>query len=532
MPFRLKSLTLPEWLFLAVVTLGWGVFVICLGKDLSWDFRNYHWYIPYAFLNGRMGIDISVAHQATFYNPSLDIPFYWLATHTPSWFALGVLGMAQGLNSVPLYLMGRGLLRVPHTKLAAGVLTLLCMTGGLTLSLSGTTYYDPVMSVFILSALALILLNRDALRDASILRGMVIAGVAGLLVGIPVGLKLPEAPFALGLAATLALLPGTWKHRGSRVIAAGIGGLIGVLLVAGYWYGEMYHLTGNPLFPYFNQYFHSPLGLPASYRDTRFLPHDLYHALILPLLFSMDWHVADDLPFQDIRVGLAYVLVIVTVPIWLIRKQSREPLMPPDVVLALFGFAAVSYIAWISIFAIYRYIILLEILGPILIFAAVAMWPISARARIITASILLLLCAGLTRTGILTRAPLGDPYVQAIIPPIIDPDHAMVLMTGNAPMGFLAPSLPPQVPIIRIDGWMIQPKDGSRLTARAKARVGAFKGDLYVIFDAYEVARGIDALADYGLALDDKACGDIETNLTGDYRFCPVTRKPNQSPTP
>ncbi len=108
----------------------------------------------------------------------------------------------------------------------------------------------------------------------------------------------------------------------------------------------------------------------------------------------------------------------------------------------------------------------------------------------------------------------------------------MVLMTGNAPMGFLAPSLPPQVPIIRIDGWMIQPKDGSKLTALAKARVGGFKGDLYVIFDAYEVARGIDALADYGLVLDDKACGDIETNLTGDYRFCPVTRKPNQSPTP
>ncbi len=108
----------------------------------------------------------------------------------------------------------------------------------------------------------------------------------------------------------------------------------------------------------------------------------------------MDWHVADDLPFQDIRVGLAYVLIIATAPIWLIRKQSREPLMPPDAVLALFGFAAVSYIAWISIFAIYRYIVLLEILGPILIFAAVAMWPISARARMVTAAILLLLCAG------------------------------------------------------------------------------------------------------------------------------------------
>jgi hypothetical protein len=309
------------------------------------------------------------------------------------------------------------------------------------------------------------------------------------------------------------------------VVVVGIGGVIGVLLFAGYWYIRMYHVTGNPLFPYFNQYFHSPLALTASYRDVRFLPHDLYHALILPLLFSIDWHVADDLPFQDIRVGLAYVLVIVTVPLWLFGKRARDPMVATDAMAALFGFAAVSYIAWISIFAIYRYIVLLEILGPILIVGAVALWPIGVRARWTLAGVLLLLCGVTMRTGILARAPLGDPYVQVSMPPIIDPDHSMVLMTGNAPMGFLAPAVPHQVPIIRIDGWMIQPKDGSRLTAIARARVDAFKGDLYVIFDTYELARSADALGEYGLALDQKDCGDIETNLTADYRFCPVTRE-------
>ena len=72
-----------EWLFLGLVILGWSLFVVALGKDMSWDFRNYHWYAPYAFLNGRMGFDVAVAHQATYYNPLLDVPFYWLASHTP-----------------------------------------------------------------------------------------------------------------------------------------------------------------------------------------------------------------------------------------------------------------------------------------------------------------------------------------------------------------------------------------------------------------------------------------------------------------
>ena len=66
----------------------------------------------------------------------------------------------------------------------------------------------------------------------------------------------------------------------------------------------------------------------------------------------------------------------------------------------------------------------------------------------------------------------------------------MVLMTGEAPMGYLVPSLPRQIPVIRIDGWLIQPQDGSRLTAEARARVAAFKGDLYLIANPYEINRG------------------------------------------
>jgi len=514
-----------EWLFLALVILGWGVFVISLGKDMSWDFHNYHWYIPYAFLNGRMGFDISVAHQATYYNPLLDIPFYLLATHAPSWVALGALGAVQGANVVPLYLMARSSLRIEQRRLAAAVLAMLCMTGGLTISLSGTTYYDTVMSVFVLGALALVIVKRDVLRDGTLLRGAAIAGMAGFLIGGAVGLKLPEAPFALGLAAALLLLPGDLKHRASRLGGAALGGALGLAIFAGFWYVRMAHLTGNPLFPYFNQYFHSPLALTASYRDMRFLPHDLYHALIFPLLFSIDWRVADDLPFQDIRVGLAYVFVIATVPIWLIGKRARDPLVAPDAAAALFGFAAVSYVAWLSIFAIYRYIVLLEMLSPLLIAAAIGLWPISARVRLTTTAAVLLIAALCMRTGILDRAPLGDPYIQVTMPPIPDPDHSMLLMTGESPLGFLAPSIPHQIPIIRIDGWMIQPKDGSKLTAQARARVDAFKGDLYAIFTDYELARSADALADYGLAFDLSQCGDIETNLGEDYRFCPLTRK-------
>jgi hypothetical protein len=519
-----------EWLFLAATVAVWAVFVVCRGEDRAWDFRNYHWYIPYAFLNGRLGFDTAVAHQATYYNPFLDIPFYLLATHVRSWIALGMLGAVQGANTVPIYLIARSIFQVRQREIIAAIMALFAMTGSLTIYLAGTTYYDNVMSVFVLGGLALIVTQREQLRDGSLFAGSSIALAAAFPVGCAVGLKLPEAPFALGFAAALAILPGDARHRSTRLLAGGIGGVAGVALCAGYWFVKMGHLTGNPLFPYFNQYFHSPLALAASYRDMRFIPTSLRLQLLFPLLFSIDWRVADDLPFQDVRVGLAYILVIVTVPLALFVRRAREAIVAPDAAAALLAFAVVSYVAWLKIFGIYRYILLLEILAPLLIAVCVALWPLASRTRLTIAGALLVGVLCLTRAELTDRAPVSDPYIQVTVPAIAHPDRTMILMTGETPMGYLVPSLPPQIPVVRIDGWMIRPDDGSPLTAETRVHVQKFGGDLYVIFNAFEAIRNRDALKAYGFAIRAPACRDIVTNLGSAYAFCPLQRIEAPSP--
>ena len=77
------------------------------------------------------------------------------------------------------------------------------MVGALTLTEFGTTYYDNVMSVFVLSALAILVLNRDALRDGPLGKAAGISAAAGLITGVAMGLKLPEMPFCVGFAAAL-----------------------------------------------------------------------------------------------------------------------------------------------------------------------------------------------------------------------------------------------------------------------------------------------------------------------------------------
>ncbi len=527
---RAPFLAPQEFLFLGAVIVAWALFVLSLGKDMSWDFRNYHWYAPYAFLNGRLGFDMAVAHQATFYNPVLDVPFYWLGTHTHAWIALGTLGAVQGANIVPLYLIARSLLDIDEKKIVAAALALFCMTGGLMLSLSGTTYYDNVLSVCTLSGLALIVTQRETLSAGKLWHAAAIALVAGFVTGSAVGLKLPQAPYAIGFAAALFILPGNLAHRSTRLSAGALGGVLGIALFAGFWWLKMDHLTGNPLFPYFNQYFHSPLALDDAYRDTRFLPSDLREALLYPLLFSVDWRVANDLPFTDIRVGLAYVIVLATLPIWIFGARSQTPLVSPRAAAPIFAFAIASYFTWVSIFAIYRYILALEMLAPIVILAGIGLWPMSRRVQLSVLGVLAIFALFCTRANFLERAPIDDPYVQVILPPIPHPENTMVLMTGEAPLGFLAPSLPAKIAVLRIDGWLIQPQDGSRMTAEARARVAAFKGDLYVLSNEYEMGRAREALTAYDLAVDWIECRDIETNLGGPYRFCPVTRGAETDP--
>jgi hypothetical protein len=528
---RALKLSAQEWIFLGLTIAFWGCYVLWLGKDTSWDFRNYHWYIPYAFLNGREGIDMLVAHQATYYNPFQDIPFYVLATHTPAWFALFTLGAVQGANVVPLYILGRQTLRIEEYKLGAAGLALLGQTGGLGLNMFGTTYHDNTMSILILSSIAILVVQRKRLNEGPLWQSAAIAAIAGFLTGCTVGLKLPETPFALGFAAALVALGGDWKHQATRLAAGGFAGLIGVVLLMGYWTLHMQHLTGNPLFPYFNDVFKSSLALPGAYRDMRFLPTHFWIAAAFPILFSINWAVADDIPFRDIRVMLAYVTVIAAVIVWLAGRRSKDPLVIPEAALPILAFAGVSYLVWLKLFAIYRYIVLLEMLGPLLVAIGIGLLPIPRRFQLITLAILFLATAATTHVEYIERSPISDPFVQADVPKIAHPEKAMVLLTGNGPLGFIAPSFPRNIALLRIDGWMVQPQDGTQLTRTMKNRVVghlAHGGDLYVLSDAYDMGRTRDALVGYGLRIDWLNCTVFDTNIIGDYEFCPLFRWPRQ----
>jgi hypothetical protein len=533
---RALRLAPREWLFLGSVMLAWAVFVVVLGKDTSWDFRNYHWYIPYALLNHRMGIDIAVSHIATYYNPLADVPYYWLAVHTPAWFALGTMGLVQGANVVPLYIIARSTLTFPEHKLAAAALAAMGMTGGLTVSLAGTTYYDNVMSLFTLSSLALLVAGRSALTIGPPRRTAILAAIAGFVCGSAAGLKLPEIPYTFGFAAALIALGGDWRHQLTRLVAGGLGGLAGAALFAGPWMLSMYHMSGNPLFPYYNDHFHSPLAELADYHDTRFL-QPLQRQVILPILFSLDWRISDDLPYADIRIGLAYLALIAAAIGWVVARltgrDKRDQLADPVAVRTVFAFAIGTFIVWLKLFSIYRYILALEMLAPIVIALALATLPIGRRERLVACGAVFFIALLFTHPEFSERVSVDDPYVEVLAPKIENPSKAMVLLTGQEPLGFLVPEFDPAIAFVRIDGWMYQPTTKTGLTKTVRYRVKEHAregGHFYLLTDAAQMTRAHDALEAYNLAIHWQKCRLFDTNINGTYQLCPLGRWPDGMP--
>ena len=101
-----------------------------------------------------------------------------------------------------------------------------------------------------------------------------------------------------------------------------------------------------------------------------------------------------------------------------------------------------SYFFWLKIFAIYRYILHLEMLAPLLIVLGVGLLPLPRRTQLVALGALVLPGDAVhAQRPYLTAPRSAIPTSTADLPKLADPAHTMVVMTGDAPLGFIAPSL-------------------------------------------------------------------------------------------
>jgi hypothetical protein len=538
-----KWLTLAAWLMIPPL---FGILSILLGQDANWDLRNYHYYNPYSFINNRMDFDVLPSQVANFYNPLLYVPFYYAVSLLPPKGVGFLLGWVQGFNFPLLLAITRRMIPFKgsgmdfswkHGGICFGI-SLIGMLGAANISELGTMFSDNLLSILILSSLWIILSAMPHLLWSGWRMKLAIVIGAGFPAGAAIGFKQPAATYAIGLCAAFFVLKAPFMHRFFLSFYYGIGVLAGIAATGGYWLHEMWVRFKNPLFPYFNLVFQSPMATIGDYRDTQYLPDNIGEALISPFFFGFAPYEFAEVAFRDLRIPVLYVLLVaLLVHRWVegvsfrtdLHEIRTEPVSDSAIRFLLVA-GILSYLTWLKTFAIFRYALVIELLAPLGICLVLERMIHNRTARHATAGAILMMILVTLSPADWGRVSWGEDFFGAKLPVIENPEDALVIMTGADPSSYLIPLFPKEIRFVRIQSYFTGPSSHPNGYDRLMENIIAgHTGPLYVLYRSYESIGAVSALDAYGLDLESDSCRafkpHIESNVLHPLHFCAVSKR-------
>jgi len=506
-----------------LVCLGFGGLALWLGMDANWDLRNYHWYNGWAFIHSLVDRNPLVSQIPSFYNPTLDAAYAWASERLPARAIGFALGMAHGLNFLLLFAIVWRLaaLADPRWRFFAAAGTALAgVVGGVGLSELGTVFYDNLLGLCVSASVLVVVAQWHKLAGDAALTGAAWALAAGFPAGLAFGLKQPMVLFCLGLCAAFLLADMPWLRRIRCGFWFGIGVLLGFAVGGGHWAWHLWLSYSNPLFPFMNQFFHSPWALPADYRDDGFLHRTLAEKLVFVYRFSFDSRLAGEIEFRDFRIMALMTLMPLVAISQIGRQRPPRPFTRPGPTGWLLTASVAVYAIWVPMFSIYRYLVPLEMLAPALILSAIGLLPLPGKLRAGAAIGLLGFLVASTAPGDWQRVPWENQTVPVAAPAIDHPEQMLTLLSGYEPLSYLLPAFPKAMRFYRIDSnfkLSADPEGGFRRVFREAIRnhQGAFAS----LHSANERNQAVTALAAYGLTLDEASCRPVTSAIAADLRY-------------
>ncbi len=517
----------PVAVWFAVAIFAFGRLAVRAGPDGNWDLLNYHLYDAYAALHGRLGFDIAPAQLQTYLNPVLDLAGYGLRAalnSTPKLLAV-LLALPNAIMFTITLLLGRALLpratagqrNLPRNSLAT-VAAFFGASGAASVSTLATSASEAIPGCFALAGvLALVATPDEGPGWCSAPRRLIVAGIG---CGLAAGLKLTFMPFCAGLVLALVLAGGGGIRARTVRAAWCIAGMAAAfLLVAGPWCWLMARNFGNPLFPYFNNIFHSPWLSPLPFTDERFKPDGVIQTLAYPIFWAFHRSTAvSELPIQDPRFAVAWVATVVGL---------ARAFITPDRTASgrraafLLTFGAAAFALWQEAFSIFRYLATLQALTGIILLAAMRPWAWRPRASLAGLVSVSLACVLLTFTPNWGHADRHGPAISVHLPPLA-PD-SLVIILDDSPSSFLATASPPSARWVGANNNLLHPGLSGRLEALVESTIAQHAGPFWGVEGSGGSPIADQTLAYYGLRRD--TCVPVDSNLgRGHLRMCRLSR--------
>jgi len=508
------------------------------GKGIGWDQQNYHFYNVYAWLSGRMDYHIAPAGMHSWLSPILYVPHYWLINHFSPLVAGATFAAWAGLNFGLIYALARLALQ-NCSRSSAAIIALICGLVGcldpLFVGELGSTDADGIVSLPVLAGLCAICWA--GWHDRSEKQRNVAYASAGVFLGMAAGLK--WTCFVYAVAATLALVV-LWRVMQMdrrRFLWFAAGGILGYLPAGGYWNWLLWTRYGNPILPFWNDRFHSPWAKAIDFRDMRFIPQTIESAISYPFQWFVGLHPTSEGEFRLATFAFLSILIPLIAAVLLgqaisrpwrnraARQESsltvaRQPLW------FLLTFAVFSYILWMRLFSIQRYLIPLALIAGLLIWLSLD-YLIQWKAAKIVAFLILsgFSIYWMQMENQSWRVPYGTTWFGLKIPNEVLTPGTLYIMLGPGPMGYVVPFLPESSRTVRLIDATI-PEDGTQTepARRAAEILGQHAGPMRSLSVAVLTEDDYAYMRRFGLTLDQAACKQFRSDLD-QFTSCPITRQ-------
>jgi hypothetical protein len=503
-----------------LVPVFFGIYSLWLGADANWDLYNYHMYNPFAWLHDKLLVDFAPAGVQSYFNPLLDVSFYLANTYLPSRIVGFFMGALHGTAFVLLLAIAQNALpdlseenryRVPLLLALAGCLTANFLSG------LGNSMGDDTTALFSLGALALLMHNWKQLGLWSG-RATAITLAAGFIVGLGTGIKLTNAVFAVAMSLALLFYPAGAAVKLRMAFLFGVGLLAGFALTAGFWMYHLWKTFGNPLYPLFGSVFPNPMARPDFVGDPRWRPHGWFETTFWPYVFTADSKRLGEIRIRQIIWSIVYTLFWVWVAVrassWIMRRKAFAAIDTRARFILLF--VAFGYLLWMQMFSLYRYIVTIEVLTPLVVWILMhQLLPNRNGERIagvLLAAASVVVMAGGARTA--GHEDWADPLWHAEVPEIAQPEATTVMfaMVETTAHAWLATRFPDTVAFAHIDSSFPATRQFNNHVRNMTKRRG---GPIFAIFEgkynrrAESVTNTNQKLDFLGLTDSDKGCERI-----------------------
>jgi hypothetical protein len=456
----------------AAICAAWTLFA---GKDLNWDLLNYHYYLPFQFLAGRLAQDFFAASAQSYLNPIGHLPFYLMVSS--GWHSVAVsiaLSLAHSVSIALLYLVSRKLFaHLPQRER----IELSCFATALGAATAvfwatvGTSFLDPLLIPLMLAGLLLLLDKRGGTARR--------AALAGALFGAAAALKYSNAIFAvaaLPLALAMPGLSGTARVRAG--LAYGLGGILALAVLAGPWCVLLAREFGNPVFPLMNAWFQSPHAPAINMVAERFTPRDLGASLAFPFRMAvLDRALYSETFAPDIRFAALAVAAGVLAILRMMRKApAAGALGATD--WRLLAFLALGAVLWLASSANARYGMMVLLLAGVAL-ARLAERLLPGRVARVVLAVLLVVQA---TTAALVSPPrwyVVEPWSRRWFPYDVPEralrEPALYLTVEFLPMAVMAAFVHPGSSFVNVRGQHSLATDSPRLAALLERHRGSVR---------------------------------------------------------